>query len=245
MKSAFKKALLALLLISSSTLASPILAADTLVLATRADTLTNRFSEQVLTEAYARLNIKVEFKRYPGARSVVEANKGNVDGEVARLNTVLKNYKNLRQVPVPLFYSELSAFVRDGYQGDLSSWAALDGSALATVRGFKLIENKLEGQNLTRVDTSESAIAMVQSNRAEVAVLNRLLGILALTKINATDIKVYDPPLERLPVFHLLHQKHEALIPKITAELKIMETDKTISTMWKSFTLNETLKAKQ
>lgn len=244
MTNALNKVLLALLLVASTTLVSPALAVDTLILATRSEALTNRFSEQVLTEAYARLNIEVEFVRYPGARSVVEANKGNADGEVARLSVVLKTHKNLRPVPVPLFYSELSAFVRDGYQGDLTSWAALDGSTLATVRGFELVENNLKDQNLTRVDTSEIAIQMLQNNRADVVVLNRLLGILAITKLKAKEIKVYDPPLERLPVFHLLHKKHATLLPKITAELNVMEADGTLSAMWKNFTLNETVKAK-
>ena len=241
MKSMLKYVLIAV----SLAVVSPAFAAQTLVLATRSEALTNRFSEQVLAEAYARLNIKVEFVRYPGARSVVEANKGNADGEVARLSAVLKNYKNLRHVPVPLFSSELSAFVRDGYASDFKDWSSLNGEVLATVRGFKLVENKLKDQNLTRVDTTENAVIMLQSKRVNVAILNRLLGILALTKTAAENIKVIDPPLERLPVFHLLHQKHEALIPKITAELKVMEADGSIDTMWKAFTLKETIKAAQ
>lgn len=222
---------------------SPARAVDTLVLSTREDTLTNRFAERVLTEAYARLNISVTFERYPGARSVVQADKGLADGEVARLDTVLKRYTNLSKVPVPLFYSDLSAFVYGGGDVELASWRSLNGAHVATLRGFRFAIDRLEGANLELVKTSVDAIRMLQRRRVDVAVLNHFLGRVAIAQIKAQDIQVIEPPLARLPVFHLLHKKHEALIPKLTTVLEEMARDGIVSAMWEEFTSREILEA--
>lgn len=222
---------------------APARAGDTLVLATREGALTNRFAEHVLTEAYARLNITVTFEPYPGARSVVQADKGLADGEVARLDAVLKRYANLRKVPVPLFYSELSAFVSGGGDLELASWQSLDGTHVATLRGFQLAIDRLSGADLELVKTSVDAVRMLQRHRVDVAVLNHFLGRVAVAQINAQDIQVVEPPLARLPVFHLLHKKHEALIPKLTAVLGEMGRNGTIHAMWEDFTSREILEA--
>lgn len=218
-------------------------AGETLVLSSREETLTNRFAELVLSEAYTRLNINVEFALYPGGRSVVEANEGRADGEVARLDVVLSQYTNLRKVPVSLFHSELSAFVHDGYKVDISDWQSLEGHTLTTIRGFKFVESKIADKPHKIVRTSAEAIELVESDRVEVAVLNRFLGLLAIAEINAEHVKVHNPPLERLPVFHLLHKKHEALIPKLTAVLEGMERAGILRSMWEEFTSSEILKA--
>ncbi len=218
------------------------LANETLVFASREKTITNRFAELVLSEAYARLNINIQFALYPDARSVQEANEGRADGEVARLESVLKRYTDLRKVPAVLFHSELSAFVHEGYEVDISDWSSLHAYSLTTVRGFEYVQNKLGGKSSRVVTTAAQAIQMVQDDLVEVAVLNQFLGQLAIVETGSKNVLVHYPPLERLPVFHLLHKKHASLIPKITAALEDMERDGAIRTMWEAFTAQEIMK---
>lgn len=217
-------------------------AGETLVLASRADTLTNRFAEQVLTEAYARLNMKIKFAIYPDARSVIEANAGRADGEVARLGTVLNRYQNLKKIPVPIFHSELSAFVNKEYKYRISDWKSLRNYSLTTIRGFLFVQNKLADFSPRIVGTSADAIQLIENDRVEVAVLNRFLGLRAIAAGYGKRVKVHSPALERLPVYHLLHKKHERLIPKLTAVLKAMEQDGRLRSMWEDFTTRETQK---
>lgn len=224
---------------------SPTLADDTLIFASREKTITNRFAELVLSEAYDRLNINIEFAIYPDARSVEEANEGRADGEVARLASVLTRYTNLKLVPVPLFHSELSAFVHDRYEMDISDWQSLKAYSLTTVRGFEYVQHKLEGSPFRTVATAAKAIQMVEDDLVEVAVLNRFLGLLAIAKTGAKNVKPHDPPLARLPAFHLLHKKHADLIPKVTAVLKEMEQDGVIRSMWEDFITRKITRASQ
>lgn len=223
---------------------TPGLADETLTLATREKALTNRFAEQVLTLAYERLDIKVEYIRFPGARSVLEADKGNADGEVARLEKVLDRYKNLLIIPVPIFHSELTAYVHaDSETIDASSWQSLKQYTVATVRGFKLVENSLAGSGLVSVPTSANAIKMLDKKRVDAVVLNRVLAQLAIKETGVKRVKEILPPLERLPVFHFLNKKNAGLVPRLSAVLKEMQQNGILNDMWNDFVSRETKKS--
>ena len=93
------------------------------------------------------------------------------------------------------------------------------------------------------VETSAEAVNLVEQGRVEIAVLNRFLGVLAIAETGAREVKVVNPPLQRMPVYHLLHKKHELLIPKLTAALQNMEREGVIFKMWEDFTRREVKKA--
>jgi len=205
------------------------------VLATRDHVITNRLAESVLTEAYSRAGIEIKFAPYPGARSVVEANAGHADGEVARLAFVLKKYQNLVKVPVPIFYSELAAFTHSEHPIDIKSWNELAGHTVTSIKGFKLVEEKLSNQPLKLVKSSEDAVELIESDRVEVAVLNAIAAEIAIGRTNARHVIKLEPSLERLPVYHLLHKKHAALVPKLTAALETMKKEGVLALKQKQF----------
>lgn len=64
----------------------------------------------IMTEAFNTLDIKVEYRYRPDKRSITEANAGTVDGEFARIATIVDQYPNLVIVPEPLANSNLVAF---------------------------------------------------------------------------------------------------------------------------------------
>ncbi|MEG3619132.1 transporter substrate-binding domain-containing protein [Magnetovibrio sp. PR-2] len=229
----------------STPLYADVRAKNELVIATRDKAITNRFAELVLKKVYASLGIPVRFQVYPDARSVMEANKGHADGGAARLSVVLNTYQNLRLVPVPLFYSELSAFVRSDYALDISDWESLGQYRLATVQGFKLVQDKLADFSLHTFSTSQEVIQRVEASRIEVGVLNRFLGQLAAQRLNAKFVKDVSPPLERLPVFHMVHKNQEHLVPKLTDALRDMQDRGELQSLWNTFVQEHLAKANE
>lgn len=223
--------------------ASAVSAQDELVIATRENAITNRFAEHVLKTAYGRLDVPVRFQVYPDARSIIEANNGRADGEMARLEPMLKQYTNLRKVPVPIFYSELSAFVSRDQNFVITDWTSLGGLSLASVQGFKYVQIKIAAHNPRIYHSSDKVIEMVQNNRIDVGVLNRFLGQLAAKRLNAKMVVDVSPPLDRLPVFHMLHKRHEHLIPKLADVLGQMKDSGELERMWAKFTAHELEKA--
>ena len=219
------------------------LAQPSVVIASRDTTLVNRFVEDVLTKVYARLGIQVTYKLFPGAQSVTEANQGRADGEAARLQTVLGDYPNLRLVPVPLFMSDLSAFVHADTPADIDGWDSMAHYTTTTIDGFKFVKNKLAPYNPMIVQTTQEAVTLVETQQKQVAVLNRFLGVLAVAKTKAKNVKVVNPPLHSLPVYHLVHKKHETLVPKLADVMTAMKEDGSLDLMWKEFVNREVRKA--
>lgn len=222
---------------------TPTVAQEEIVIATRQNAITNRFAELVLKQAYGEVGIPVRFQVYPDARSIIEADLGRADGEMARLEPVLKQYPNLRKVPVPIFYSELSAFVTADHTLKITDWGSLNGLSLATIQGFKYVQNKTAAYKPRIYQTSDKVIEMVRNNRIDVGVLNRFLGQLAAKRMNAEHVVDISPPLDRLPVFHMVHKRHETLIPKLSAVLEKMRASGELNRMWEKFTHHELEKA--
>jgi len=56
--------------------------------------------EKVLNEAYQRLGINMQIKKFPAERALYTSNSGLVDGELCRVEGLDKTYTNLIRIPV-------------------------------------------------------------------------------------------------------------------------------------------------
>ena len=56
----------------------------------------------ILKPAYSTLSINTEFAPLPSSRSLVNANRGITDGEIARIEDINRQYKNLIRVPIAI-----------------------------------------------------------------------------------------------------------------------------------------------
>lgn len=223
-----------ILLLSLSLLFSSAFAADEkkLVLTARDNSVINGVTEPVLIEAYRRIGIELEFIRLPGNRSIITANSGLSDGEVNRLKFVLTKYKNLRLVPVPIFFSKLSAFTRNS-EAKIDDWSSLKNYRTATPASFKFVVNKLKGYPQFHVTkNSSTSLDLLRDNQVDIAVLNRYEASRLIKLFGYRGILAIEPPLETLPIYHLLHKKNEHLIPLLTDALNEMSRDGTLRKIW-------------
>lgn len=76
--------------------------------------------------------------------------------------------------------------------------------------------------------------AWAQNRAVPTWLANLASGLAILKEMKITDVTVLNPPLAAFPVFHYLHKKHEALVPKLHAVLLQMQKDKTIESIRKS-----------
>jgi polar amino acid transport system substrate-binding protein len=95
------------------------------------------------------------------------------------------------------------------------------------IRGHKISEERVVGtRSLFKASNTEALFSLLNSNRVDVAVCERLFGSLMAKKIN-TSIRVVEPPLASVDFYLYLHKKHEPLVSKISAALKAMKRDGT------------------
>lgn len=185
---------------------------------------TSLFVQEVLTQAYGKLGIIVNYQSLPLARSFVEANAGRIDGLRYRVDTVSEKYPNLQQVPFPLinFKIVLMADRRKCGMCDLKNM-----HTIATVRGLKAIEDYVSSTafkqlnlKVTQYTTAEQALVLLQAQRVDGVIMS---DIDLPEDISTTHPYLIKQTLSVLTDFHYLHKKHQQLGQKLLTVLNNME----------------------
>ena len=196
-------------------------------------------AERVLHEAYRRLGMNMTVIRVPGERSLFSADHGQVDGELYRKLGMERDYPNLRIIPVPLLTYEIVIFTL-GTTFVVGGWESLRPFTIGFVKGIKIIEQNTQGMKLEPTATMRQAFLKMILGRSDIVVANRNSGLAVLKEMKLNDVKVLEPPLATFPVFHYLHKKHEALIPKLTTVLQQMQKEKVIEKIQKAVMAEQT-----
>lgn len=196
-------------------------AQDTLTLSGALDGYSPRLSAAILTVAYEQLGISITAEYLPNERAIVDANDGVLDGVLDRRAGMSETYPNLIIVPVVLMTSDWVVFTKQT-RFTVQGWESLRPYAIALQRGSKGPEKATEGMKRTIVTSKDQLFKMLEADRVDVVLAIREDGLRVLKQLGFTDITILEPSLQQVPVYHYLHKKHEALIPKITAVLQTM-----------------------
>lgn len=178
-------------------------------------------SMQVLHKAYAKLGLRIRYLPLPGERALRTANAGKVDGEVFRIANVSKRYTNLIQVPTSINTLPGLAFSRHK-QIDINGWSSLKPYRLGIQGGIKFAERGTKDMQPIVVDTNHQLFRMLNSGRIDIAIASEVNGLKTLADLKLTHIHILQPPIEEFPLYHYLHKRHAALVPKLDAVLKAM-----------------------
>ena len=190
-------------------------------------------AEQILNLAYQRLGITLVVKKFPGERSLYSANNGETDGELYRKIGMERDYPNLVIVPIPLQTYEIVIFTL-ATDFNVHGWESLSPFVIGYVKGIKIIEQNTKGMRVEPAVTMRQAFLKMSLGRSDVVIANRASGLAVLKELNMTDVRVLKPALASFAVFHYLHKKHQDLVPKLSAVLKQMQSDKSIEDIQKS-----------
>ena len=190
-------------------------------------------SERILTEAYSRIGVEIEVQRFPGPRGLFMANEGKIDGELFRGGINTDEFPDLIQIPVPIMYGELVVFTIS-VDFEVDGWESLRPYNIGIQLGNKEIEAGTRGMQVEPLAKTEQLLLKLVAGRNDIVVVPRIQGMEILKELNSAPgqwgvdqnalqrIAILEPPIQRDPLFHYLHKKHAALVPKITAALQEM-----------------------
>jgi polar amino acid transport system substrate-binding protein len=191
---------------------------------------------EILKLGYKRLGIPVKIVEMPGKRALVESSEGRIDGEVHRIFRIGEDYPMLIRIPTPINYIEPTVFSKR-VKFTVSGCADLKEHRIGIVRGVRHAENCTEGmKNVHIVNNSRLLMQILHRDRVDIVITARINGLLQIKKLNLDSIYALSPPLSREPVYHYLHKKHEALVPKINRIFKEMEENGTLERLREQFT---------
>lgn len=185
---------------------------------------TANISEHILREAYDRIGIEVFTEIFPAERALVMSNTGAVDGEVNRIKGLQNKYPDLVPIPVPINWIDGIVFTNKE-SVTIEGWESLRPYEIVLRIGAKFAENGTEGMNVTALATNDGVFKLLAFGRADVAVSTRIEGNLTIQKHGYKNIRIIEPPIQQLELFHYLHVKNAHLVPLITRELELMTAE--------------------
>lgn len=204
--------------------AGPTQAQELIRLARIADIPDQYVGGEMLRAVYAKLSIRLEFEDVPGKRALALSSAGEVDGEIQRIGTLSRDYPTLIQVTPAINYIEPAVFTTK-LRFDVAGWNSIRDYNIGIVRGVGSSEaGTRDMARVTATTSLENMIQMLDADRFDVMVTDLFSGLVAVRKLNL-QARIYplSPPLERIHIYHYLHERHRDLVPKVGKVIAQME----------------------
>lgn len=175
---------------------------------------------------FERIGINASTVLLPSERSLINANNGINDGNIARIKGIEKKYSNLIMVPEKIIDFEFVAFTKN-QQLNIHNWAGLQPYNVAFINGWKVFEKKVtQYKSLVRTKDSEQLFDLLNQNRIDIALYDLWSGVWEI-KQSKSDIDYLRPPIASFQLYLYMHKKHKHLIPNLTKALQTMKKDGT------------------
>ncbi|WP_124916933.1 hypothetical protein [Alteromonas flava] len=175
--------------------------------------------QAIFDEMYRPLNIRPVVAFYPSKRGLRLANWGEIDAESARLPEVAKQYKNLIQVPEPIYQHELKFFCLVAEKCQLNST-----NILGIVSGFQAAPAFCEQFNLQCLFNQDATFLRTALLNGGVDALVGSEGTLLHVLCDAPVKTVYFRNETSYPFvsYHLVNRKHEDKVAALSDSIKAM-----------------------
>ena len=178
----------------------------------------------LIIQAYQDIGYRVEVVPMPAKRAMHEAVHGEwVDGVVGRAEMAAEILNHFIRIPVAIGQVEIFAYFRQDAEKELAaidSWAQLSRYQVATLRGFILSSQNLSKHRVKfqQVTYARQAFEMLVRKHVDFVVLPRKMAEQVLKNGEFRQIGRSVNALDKKPLFHYLHQKHDKLVPALTGE---------------------------
>lgn len=183
----------------------------------------HEMAKAVLEEAYKRVGYTVDFAPFPGIRSLTMANKGEADGDAARILGTEKKYTNLQPVPTSFMSFEGYAFSKK-HGLEINEWKDLQGLRVGIVRGIRFAEIGTKGMDPYYAENVSHLFKLLEEDRIEVAVATKLSGQVQIRKNHSdSGIKMIGKPLYSAPLYHFVNKDKGEIIPRLDKVMKQMQ----------------------
>lgn len=214
-----KTALLSLLLVASCSLWAKEIRISTF----EHDTPQLNAAINVMTNIYKRIGYDMTLVRFPGKRSLVEANLGNTDGELLRIKAIERKYPNLLPVPYSIGGLTAMALVRTG-QPQVVGISGLLDKRVGILRGVEFTEILTKNLDREILNSIDSLFSILLSGRVDVILFPPLDARIYIKKHgleNKIDMTVQ--PIIAVPLYHFLHKKSKVIADELSIEMKRMK----------------------
>lgn len=176
-------------------------------------------------ELFGRLGLRVEIQASSAERGLRNADSGVDDGDVSRVAGIERDYPHLLRVPERVMAYQMVAFSRR-HDFAVAGAASLAPYDVGILTGWKILERTIVGsRSLQKLETGRQLFAMLDKDRIDVAVIERLEGLHFIQSMGLQGVRQLRPAFVEGDWFLYLHQRHAALVPLLAAEIRRMKAD--------------------
>lgn len=166
---------------------------------------------------YAPLGIQPEFEFLPSERGLQLVNEGELDAEAGRVDLIGARYANLIAVPAPLGQLKLMLLCTDPKYCDLSYETDLAIIAGNLITVWFCQQHQL---NCNRVQNDISAYQALSRGRVNRILATDKYALGSLCESGLTTLYSKTASERTFTIYHYVHKKHHALVPKLSAHIK-------------------------
>lgn len=183
--------------------------------------------DRLVSEAARRIGVTVVFQSIPAERSLRNLSAGLDDGDGPRIREMDEIFPHLVRVPEPLFTFEFVAFSLDE-NVPMTGWDALEPFEVGIVRGWKILEMSIPPTvSLTTTSTPELLFRLLRERRADLVIIERMMGEILARELRVEGVRVLEPPLASREMYLFLHSRHEGMVDDLADSLREMKLDGT------------------
>ncbi|MDX1736677.1 MAG: hypothetical protein R3261_00460 [Alphaproteobacteria bacterium] len=166
----------------------------------------------ILMEIYSDSGLAFAIHYRPLARSSMLANRGDFDGEVARIKDTNETYTNLIEINVPIAEINLHLMYRKDQEHIPKSIQELKSFSTVIPMGSIFQKRALRGGKIYETTKLENILAMLYRKRVRFSLISdyQYSSMPDDTLKNYANSIVFDPEiLETQSVYHYIHVRHK------------------------------------
>ena len=111
---------------------------------------------------------------------------------------------------------------------ETTDWSTLQPYNVAFINGWKILEaNVGEAKSVPKVRDSEQLFNLLTNDRTDIVLFEKWEGLYLIEALGLKDVTMLQPPLATPEMYMYVHEKHERLIPELSAALTSIKTDGT------------------
>ncbi len=177
--------------------------------------------KRIVRQLYASCGINISYLDVPAARAVLMAEKGQSDGELARIPMAVKEDAPLLPLSVPIETARLVPLYLNSES--LRTTDSLAGKRIGFLNGYRMVAAVLP-ENATQVATTDTfqLVSLLKRDRIDVALT---LEWDALAAQHHNPEMVIGEPLLESPIHHWVHESRQEDIPCLSGALEQMKAD--------------------
>ena len=181
------------------------------------------FYDLIVKQMFERVGLQAKTVVLPSERSLVNADKGVDDGNIARIKGIEKKYKNLLMVPEKVIDFDFIVFSKNKYL-NISDWRSLQPWNVAYINGWKVFEKNVRFyKSLVHARDSKQLFKLLKSDRVDLVLYDYWSGQWELQ--NQKGIYSLHPPLASYELYLYINKRHKHLLDKLATALRDMKQD--------------------